>query len=83
MACSSLGDGLFEVRPIPRPWLFAVLVISRCWSQPCREGLPFVSDWEFIKTIRAQWAEQWKKALSAVQRKFAPRWPYPRGEGTS
>jgi diacylglycerol kinase (ATP) len=28
-AGSSMGDGQFEVTPIPRPWLFALLVMSR------------------------------------------------------
>jgi diacylglycerol kinase (ATP) len=32
-ACSSSGDGLFEVTPIPRPWLFALLVMSRYWRR--------------------------------------------------
>jgi diacylglycerol kinase (ATP) len=30
---SSPGDGQFEVTPIPRPWLFALLVLSRYWSR--------------------------------------------------
>jgi diacylglycerol kinase (ATP) len=30
-AGSSAGDGQFEVTPIPRPWLFALLVMSRYW----------------------------------------------------
>jgi diacylglycerol kinase (ATP) len=30
-AGSSAGDGLFEVTPIPRPWRFALLVLSRYW----------------------------------------------------
>jgi diacylglycerol kinase (ATP) len=32
-AGSSPGDGQFEVTPIPRPWLFALLVMSRYWSR--------------------------------------------------
>jgi diacylglycerol kinase family enzyme len=32
-ACSSSGDGQFEVTPIPRPWLFALLVMSRYWPR--------------------------------------------------
>jgi diacylglycerol kinase (ATP) len=31
-AGSSPGDGLFEVTPIARPWLFALLVVSRYWQ---------------------------------------------------
>ena len=30
-ADASTGDGLFEVTPIPRPWRFALLVMSRYW----------------------------------------------------
>jgi diacylglycerol kinase (ATP) len=33
LACSSVNDGLFEVTPIPRPWLFALLVMSRYWRR--------------------------------------------------
>jgi diacylglycerol kinase (ATP) len=32
-ACSSSGDGLFEITPILRPWLFALLVSSRYWPR--------------------------------------------------
>jgi diacylglycerol kinase (ATP) len=32
-AGSSPGDGLFEVTPIARPWLFALLVMSRYWRR--------------------------------------------------
>jgi diacylglycerol kinase (ATP) len=32
-ACSSSGDGQFEMTPIPRPWLFALLVTSRYWPR--------------------------------------------------
>jgi diacylglycerol kinase family enzyme len=32
-ACSSPGDGQFEMTPIPRPWLFALLVMSRYWPR--------------------------------------------------
>ncbi|HSF32286.1 MAG TPA: diacylglycerol kinase family protein [Candidatus Tectomicrobia bacterium] len=32
-ARSSAHDGLFEVTPIPRPWLFALLVVSRYWGR--------------------------------------------------
>jgi diacylglycerol kinase (ATP) len=32
-ADSSPGDGQFEVTLIPRPWLFALLVMSRYWSR--------------------------------------------------
>jgi diacylglycerol kinase family enzyme len=37
-ACSSAHDGLFEVTPIPRPWLFALLVMSRYWRRLRRLG---------------------------------------------
>jgi diacylglycerol kinase family enzyme len=30
---SSAHDGQFEVTPIPRPWLFALLVLSRYWRR--------------------------------------------------
>ncbi len=30
---SSYGDGQFEVTTIPRPWLFALLVVSRYWTR--------------------------------------------------
>jgi diacylglycerol kinase family enzyme len=32
-AGSSPGDGLFEVTPVERPWLFALLVVSRYWQR--------------------------------------------------
>ena len=32
-AGSSPSDGLFEVTPIPRAWLFALLVMSRYWRR--------------------------------------------------
>jgi len=32
-ACSSSNDGQFEVTSIPRPWLFALVVMSRYWPR--------------------------------------------------
>jgi diacylglycerol kinase (ATP) len=32
-AGASTSDGLFEVTPIPRPWCFALLVMSRYWPR--------------------------------------------------
>lgn len=41
-SCSSYHDGQFEVTPIPRPYLFALLVISRYWPR-LRRACPLES----------------------------------------
>jgi diacylglycerol kinase family enzyme len=55
-ACSSACDSLFEVTTIPRPWVFALLVMSRYWRR-LRRFCPLQS--RRVKGLHLSLADDW------------------------